>query len=80
MDGRPGWLATALNLHRNDLPLWNLLKNDGRLLLTGRGAKAQTEQDDRAGRDGELPGYFPTDIGGLSAVLHVTSGSHCYVH
>lgn len=53
-----GWLAVVLNLDRNNLSLCSLPKTGEKLLLTGRGAEAQTRQNDSAVGAGESPEYF----------------------
>lgn len=53
-----GWLATVLNLDENGVSQCSLPDTGRELLLTGRGAEAQTGHNNFVVKNGGSPGYF----------------------
>lgn len=67
------------DLHRNVVLPYSLPKASRRLLLTGWGAKKQTEHNEFVVRGEGSPGYFSIFTDGVSVHLNTTSGLHLCV-
>lgn len=80
MDVWFGWFAAVLKLNKNGVLPCSLATTGERLLLRGRGAKAQTGHRKLAVTDEESPGYSFTVTGEVGVYLYVTPGSHFCVH
>lgn len=75
-----GCLAEVVNLNRISVSTRGLPKTDGRLLLTGHGAEAQTAHSYLVARDRDSSAYFFIVTDEMSAHLYVTAGWQCYLH
>lgn len=79
MDAWRGRLAAVFNLDDSSVSPFNFLRTDGRLVLTGPGAAAQTGHNSFVVRDEDSSGYIFIATSGVSANLYVTPGPHLSV-
>lgn len=76
MDVCLGCPAALLDLDENGRYFCGVTVINGKLLLTGKSAKAPTGQSDFAVRSGQSPRYYFIVTGDVSAQLWVTLGPY----